>query len=36
MKELIDLYPVQPEIINAGGSIKSLSVSAGTLQHLLR
>lgn len=36
MKELTDLYPMKPEIINAGGSIKSLSVSAGILQHLLR
>lgn len=35
MKELTDLYPMKPEIINAGGSIKSLSVSAGILQHLL-
>lgn len=34
MKELTDLYPMQPEIISAGGSIKRLSVSAGILQHL--
>jgi len=35
VKELTDIYQMQPEIISAGGSIKSVSVSADILQRLL-